>query len=495
MSGQPLRRSERLRRNAPVVEANCETCTGKIRYDTAAGTKCATCFHFTDPMIIQYMRDLNLYWPERLVCLCPCECADDLNDPNDGNFSDDQMDVDEDDLTTQLDDRTERAATARYGFFTNVVLNEDTDRERRVFVEGPAHYAAASSHDIGQPAESSLVNTENTIGRTEVTFLRTPLDPWEAEAIHRSTGLSYNELRRIFPEIATMQTPAPPRADGDEGPWVQNYFCRSCNKSVTDEFMQWLRTGRVIYCLSCGLTRKPENPEEDPDWRDYRIGNFPTVAAALEHCRCRCSCGGPGGNHADAVAQLEVRPVTPTTPTRAIDTESETDYRPPPRHYTYPDAVYRPRLPHILDMNLPVTETTTNAQFIVAWQDRIRQDFGLPNLQLDVEHHEGDAAVLHMIGQIHRQGELAMQARAWDEAYRHLQIAAQAGRYYGNLEDTDDSMIEIFRDLRDVYEHLLLRDTTSRDTNVRGDVEDLLERYDAARANANNDEEEEEEEE
>lgn len=122
---------------------------------------------------------------------CPYKCEGDEAGKNDTDYASDSKGDDEHD--GQLTGRAvagEQQLARTYGWKTNVIANQDEDDERRIFFEAPGHYAVACAHDVGVPQESSLVNSENTVGRLEAEMLLKKLEPWELEAAHVSSGRS-----------------------------------------------------------------------------------------------------------------------------------------------------------------------------------------------------------------------------------------------------------------------------------------------------------------
>lgn len=509
---------------------DCDDCHGVLvrwlsTYPNGPQDRCPACFRACSQDAAILFARMNLEIMYRPLCLCRCKC-DDADVSEDENFGADDMDVDEDDLTTQLDERTEQMFTSRYGILTNAVLNQDTDEERRIYIEGAGHYAVATSHDIGRPAESSLANTENAITRAEVNALEDPIEPWEAEALLHGTGRPYDELEDLFPELADM--PSPPQPEETPEP---NLVCRLCDKPVTDEFMQWLRTGTVIFCHTCGCARRPTNPEEDPDWHDFRVGNYIRVADALEHCRCRCGCYRPNGRNPDVEERYaeesqmvfgheddevhhhdggnygvygdddddgdDVDDGGDDSDCGDDDAAAGSATNHAPTVPRYVERVARPQLPHIRNINIPERDGRSIDEAFDEFYGILKQMFGLPDdLQFVDEPDTPSCRTGYGFAlRTYQYAQTSIQGQAWDEAYRVLQAGYQVARHHGDLDIYHPRLIDIYRDLQDVHEHLIYRRNTSQDTMAPGDLDHVLSRYEEQMEEDEDEDDEEEEEE
>jgi len=217
-------------------------------------------------------------------CTCPCKCSVEDGDEDDTEYED-SMEP-EDDTQNSFKDRAvaaEQPMARTYGWRTNVTSNYEDGSERRIFFEAPGHHAVGHMHDTGIPQESSLTNSENTVGQTEVGKLREILEPWELEAVHLSTGLPYSYLSESFPEARHMQLPADWHSQRDQG---LNLTCRNCQKPYSEEFLEWTREGNARVCENCGITRRPDDENDDPDYQVLRID----FRRAMDECSCRCDC-------------------------------------------------------------------------------------------------------------------------------------------------------------------------------------------------------------
>lgn len=385
----------------------------------------------------------------------------DADDPNDGDFQPDDMDMDEDDLKTQLDPQTEQIVASRYGFMTNAVLNEGTDEERQLFFEGPAHHAVAASHDIGIPAESSLVNSENIIGRVEVNRLRQGLEPWEAEAVHLSTGRSYDDLMDTFPEIEEHELPEPAPTTRVSRAYaaLSSMVCPHCHKGYTDGLIEWLQIGSMTLCGSCQLFRHPENPADDPDWPTgpFLRNDLLDARTMNERCRCRCHCGWQ------------------QTPNDVQIVRGKRVIRAP--RSPYADAVPRPQLRHLTDMEIPFKYDWDIEDWYLEREELIvmlKEEFGLPDALFVHEYIDSYANMMLTIDDAVKKGKEAIMAGSWDLAYRYLQVAGQLAKYFCKFKHDNDLMLDIFQNLRRVHRHLQRRRNTSQDTMILGDIHLVL---------------------
>ena len=260
-----------------------------------ASYRCPECNHYSNAEEIARIEELNKTLTcaccqehpipkTNRFCVCPCKCPNN-DDPQDADyvFAEEADDNIVDSLTGKATSAEQQFAR-NYGWQTNVVASEDTDSERRMFYEAPGHHAVACMHDIGLPAESSLPNSENAIGRGSVDMLRKVLEPWELEAAQKTTGRTYDELCQTFPEGRRMQLPTgwtPPTEQAE--PFTA---CTICNKPHSEEFVESLLRGVLTICSICGIALRPLNPADDPDFRDFN----PSIRNVLEHCHCRCGC-------------------------------------------------------------------------------------------------------------------------------------------------------------------------------------------------------------
>jgi len=180
---------------------------------------CSQCDHLNDELQRQAIeaynrRLLSIGGPQRALrlsdrqCTCPRKCEETDAEQQDTNYEDD-LEAD-DDTDSHLAGRAvaaEQQMARKYGWQTNVVCKQNGENERSIFYKAPGHYAMACMHDSGIPEESSLANSDNTVGRIEAAMLDKVLEPWELEAVHLSTGRRYSSLSRTFPEARTMQLP------------------------------------------------------------------------------------------------------------------------------------------------------------------------------------------------------------------------------------------------------------------------------------------------
>ena len=126
---------------------------------------------------------------------------------------------------------------------------------------------------------TELEVTGSTIGKIEARFLRSPLEPWEVEAVHLLTGCDYEDLMGLFPEIARLDIPRPQILPPPK------VLCEWCHLPHSEDFTQWLERGIPI-CEFCGIVRRPHNAAEGPDFHDFNPG----LRNVLACCHCRCDC-------------------------------------------------------------------------------------------------------------------------------------------------------------------------------------------------------------
>lgn len=214
-STTPLRRSTRRTQTIRPARSSCEGCVLlQPLYFPNGNTRspvCPECNHFQMERYRKHVETCNrqlicsactrphVIPPAHRLCACPCECLNNDNHQEDTDYL--YSFEAEDDISNQLTGpavSAEEQLARKYGWRTNVIADEGEDHERRIFYEPPGHQAMGSMHDIGKPDESLYPSSENTVGRTEVNQLHAVLEPWELEAVHLSTGRSYDFLSRIF---------------------------------------------------------------------------------------------------------------------------------------------------------------------------------------------------------------------------------------------------------------------------------------------------------
>lgn len=217
-------------------------------------------------------------------CVCPCQCPD-TDDLTDADYETDNESEDEPHDSLLLTSAHEEQIARRFGRCTNVVLDADTAAERQLFLESAGHAALARLHDLGRPDESSLCNSDNVTGRSEVSNLERLLDPWDAEALHLSTGQTYFELIDTFPEIVYMQLPQPQHTP----PTTPR--CNQCERPHNHVFARLLAQDSLVKCEICLLYKKIEdridpagNLLTEPGSQTFN----PSHGDDLDHCRCRC---------------------------------------------------------------------------------------------------------------------------------------------------------------------------------------------------------------
>lgn len=242
--------------------------------------RCPDCERVTD---IEQMKEASMIWFEEW-CHCPCRCEPPLSDEMDTDYTASEEDAEEDDTHECLRGRAaegEQFFARKYGWTVCATTRteQDSPDDKDYFLESLGHMAVSQMHDIGCPAESSMPNSENTIGEIEARFLRSPLEPWEVEAVHLLTGCDYENLTGTFREVAWMDIPRPQIAPPPE------VLCERCHLPHSEDFTQWLERG-VPTCEFCGIVRRPHNAAEDPDFHDFN----PSLRNVLACCHCRCDC-------------------------------------------------------------------------------------------------------------------------------------------------------------------------------------------------------------
>ncbi|KAK5104460.1 hypothetical protein LTS08_002349 [Lithohypha guttulata] len=334
-----------------------------------------------------------------------CESAPYEDEMSDADYG--PQEEEEDDTTTTLPGPAalgEPQFARRYGWRTNVVANEGQDGETNIFYEAPGHNMVAQMHDIELPAESSLANSENTIGRIEAALLRKPLEPWELEAVHESTGRSYEELRRMFPEARSMETPA-----NNTRPITEvAIICAQCRRTATPEYVDWLRGGNVAFCSLCGMTRSPLDSMEDPDYYGF---NPRTV---IYHCTCRCHCSEIYSSDMEIDSDFE------DTAAAAEDDDFTNPLLAGPRtpvsnqlRRTQPEFPE----PHDPDANPFVPTFSAEAN-----RDEMRHEFGLPELRFSDRADEFEADI-HTITMAMDDAEVSRSLEDYETALSYLDFA------------------------------------------------------------------------
>ncbi|KAK5073554.1 hypothetical protein LTR64_007310 [Lithohypha guttulata] len=335
-----------------------------------------------------------------------CESAPYEDEVNDADYEP-YEEEEEDDTTTMLVGPAaagEEHFARKYGWQTNVVSNQDQDDERNIYYEAPGHNFVARVHEVRLPAESSLPNSENTVDRIEAAQLRNPLEPWELEGVHESTGRSYEELRRMFPEARSMETPASNTRPVTEGAII----CAQCRRTATPEYVDWLREGNVAFCSLCGMTRSPLDPTEDPDYYGF---NPRTV---IYHCTCRCHCPEVYSSDMDIDSDFE----------DAAEGEGDDDFSNPllaglrtpvSNHLTRTLPVFAE--PHDLDANPFVPTSSAEAS-----RDEMRHEFGLPELRFS-DHADEFEADIHTITMAMDDAEVSRALEDYETALSYLDFA------------------------------------------------------------------------
>ncbi|KAK5944741.1 hypothetical protein PMZ80_001941 [Knufia obscura] len=230
------------------------------------------------------LTELNYARLGDMQCTCPCKCSGNESDSEDSDYE--YSSESEDEIDNPLTGRAteaEQTMARKHGWKTNVISNEGQDQERRLFYEAPGHHAVGLKHDLGIPQESSLSNSENTVGTIEASRLDQCLEPWELEAVHHATGRPYAALARPFPEARYMQLPTNWHPDQHQEPTP---MCSHCDKPYSEEFMRWVQEGNALVCSTCRIVKTPHNQAEDPDYQNFRIDHI----EAMSMCACRCTC-------------------------------------------------------------------------------------------------------------------------------------------------------------------------------------------------------------
>lgn len=442
MSTQDLRRSTRP--ITPVSLQHCEICDKWISPWDAWGRShepeneqgvCPDCSRINDEALLQAMIDTGEV-NTSMWCVCLCKCVDtDRQDDADFEMDSDESD-DHTDTATHLNQQHEQMVTSRYGWRTNVVAGEGTDNERRIYYEGPGHFVAASTHDIGIPAESSRPNTDNWIGSAETSALPREIEPDEVAAMTQGMGHTWSDLQRIFPEMVQMRWEQPSieddTNDDNDTPRGPNFVCPSCNRTTTDGWMQWLRSGTMTFCTLCHKTVRPHLLADDPDWFEYN----PSVDDGLAHCYCRCTCNvGPAGQNQQVQENIPVE----IGPDMFTNNAGATHERLP-----------LPFIPFIPNMDFPV-----NTHGIIdpdIFRVTISRAFDLPNLRVS-QNTTGRTFVMECVALAIQDATVAYNSRSYDESLRYVQYAFQTGRYGADLTGQHPYMVALAEISADLDPH------------------------------------------
>lgn len=406
MSSPTLRRSSRW---IPDFNECCSKCAKNYRFspqDDSGQYRCPDCFHYNDAEYVWRVHGESVRSNTNIFCLCLCECID-TDDPNDADVEMSSDTEPEDDETTRISRPIEALVTSRYGWRTNVILDQNTEHERVILEESIGHFAAASSHDTAIPAESSLANGSNRIGVTEVHDLQEPLQPWEAANMVRGdTTRTWQDLEQIFPEMSRMgrNEPGPPLpASG---------FCQFCHRPFSEGWHQWLASGTMMVCPNCRICERPADPEDDPDWNEINIGD----PDAVDHCLCRCEC--------------QTRSSQSSGGDIAMGQDASTSaYNPnvPSWHTGRRSPMVLPSLAFV-GRHMFVREDETHDEFT----DYIRVAFSLRSLELSTDPDE-DVAMQENVALALEQCESAIEQEEYEQAVRYAQLGLQIGRYMLNM--------------------------------------------------------------
>lgn len=461
MEGVPLRRSDRYISYSQLGQYSFDECGLDVLPWVPNGERpgrCPCCNHFNDEALRQaielYNRRLSELrrrgQPMPLVgkqCTCPCECSVNDGDQDDADYEDSSEPEDDlDNKLTGLAVLAEPTMAQKYGWKTNVISNLGQDTERRMFFEAPGHYAMGHTHDIGIPQESSLTNSENTVGRVEATALDKVLEPWELEAVHLSTGRSYSCLTASFPEANYMQLPTNWHPDRHREPTLT---CRYCRKPYSAEFVEWVQEGNTTICGTCGIAKKPEMLTDDPDYRLFQV-DFHT---AMNNCNCRCTClpdmHSPTTNvdpayhdvstEIDRLGQLSSRSshprITLTTDTSRLPADdSNTRVGITPLYHT--SQSYRPG--HLRPATARSLTESTVPDEVLGQRRRMRELYNLPELRFS-NNPDFEARRLEEMSMALEDADIAESFEDYEGACTYAQAAVSFGR---DVYDSDHSAIQ-----------------------------------------------------
>lgn len=390
---------------------------------------CSQCDHLNDEIQRQAIeacnrRMLSIGGPQRALrlsdrqCTCPCKCDEDNGEQNDTDYEADSEA--EDDIDSHLSGAAvaaEQQMARTYGWKTNIISNQDSDNERNIFYEAPGHYTMACMHDIGVPQESSLANSENTVGQIEAEMLGKALEPWELEAVHLSTGRRYSSLSQPFPEARLMQLPTNWHPDEHRQPVPT---CPHCGKNYSEEFVEWVQGGNATICESCGLAERPDVLAEDPDVQVFNVD----FRRAMNHCYCRCECPtditscAANGDPAFREAAMEPDPSLPAleqvSPNPSWSSES-----PPPLFDPAP-------LDHTQSSYERTREGPVHTEIpneVAAYRQRLRESYDLPELRFSDDSNLGNARREEVTMAI-EDVEMAISFESYQEAYSYANAAA-----------------------------------------------------------------------
>jgi len=476
-SEPPSRRTERYAYRTDDEPYPCGACGLMLFPWAPTGDQysgiCSECDHLNDEVQRQAIEALNrrllsIGGPQRALrlgdrqCTCPCKCDENDGEQNDTNYEgDSEADDDIESHLTGPAVAAEQQMARTYGWRTNVIANQDEDNERSIFYESPGHYAMACMHDIGLPQESSLTNSENTVGRIEAELLGKVLEPWELEAVHLSTGRPYSSLSRTFPEARSMQLPTNWQPNEHSQPIPT---CPHCSKHYSEEFIEWVQNGHATFCESCGIATKPGSLADDPDFHVFNVD----FRRAMNSCYCRCDCpldvasSAANGVSAFREASLELDAPLPALE-QASPNPSWRSESPPPLVDTTP-------LDHAQPSYGPTQEGPAHAEIsneVAAYRQRLRESYNLPELRFS-DNPDFVAASLEEVEMALEDAETAVSFESLDEALSYASVAHFFARqFYG-----DDSDHPAIRRVQDYLRHLADRQS-QRDQ--QGDEDDEME--------------------
>lgn len=371
-------------------------------------------------------RLLSIGGPQRALrlgdrqCTCPCRCDEMNGEQNDSDYEYDSEA--EDDLNSHLSGAAvaaEQQMARTYGWRTNVISNQDSDDERNMFYEAPGHYTMARTHNIAIPQESSLANSENTVGRVEAESLGKALEPWELEAVHQSTGRPYSSLLQPFPEARSMQLPTNWHLDE---PRQTGPTCPHCGKNYSEEFLEWAQGGDATFCESCGLAETPDVLAEDPDVQVFNVD----FRRAMDNCYCRCECatdvtsrpasGEAAPREASMDSDTSSRPANGEASFREVSMGSNTSSLP-----TLEEASPNPNSPS--EASTPLWPVAEPPEEVGAFRQWMREIYDLPELRFSDDSNVDNARRAEVRMALEDM-EVAISFKSYGEAFAYAHVAA-----------------------------------------------------------------------